>query len=284
MVFPVTDEPETGCLMGKRTRGKKLMKSDKSMQILYLILLFLLTVAAPGRAAAGQSDGGVEVIVPADGLTELNVKTGVCLYRGSGAEPVTVRLENPPLRLTAFQVAYDQGKQFFTAEKAVRLEAEQLVATGQTLTLTPEEVRLPKGGELAGAEPERGRLTVTGDLVYRFIDGSFRGTGGFFLEGPDWRLEGETLTGNLREGKFTAGGRLNFRYGDLSGEAETITYHRGDAKLILAGSPLLRWEEGFLQGEAGTVISYDLASGEVKVEGATKTRFYQEQGVFPSGD
>lgn len=261
-----------------------LLKEGKYIRIFGIILFFLLTVAVPGRAAGEELGSGVEVVVPAKGFTELNLKTGVCLYRGSGGEPVAVRLENPPLRLTAFQVTYDQGKQFLTAEERARLEAENLVATGPAMILTPEEVRLPKGGELTGVPPEAGRLVVTGVFVYHFPEATFRGTGGFLLEGAGWWLEGEELAGNVEEGEFTAGGRLKFRYRDCTGEAETVVYQREEARLILKGSPLIRWDGGVLQGGTDTVISYDLASGQAKVEGATKTRFYQEQGVFPSGD
>ncbi|NLY91213.1 MAG: hypothetical protein GX081_06350 [Firmicutes bacterium] len=259
------------------------MKQGKYVQILCLILLFLLAVAAPGWAG-GPIDGEVEVIVPAQGLTELDLKTEVYSYRGSSREPVEVHLENPPMRLTAFHVTYDQGKQFLTAEERVKLETEKLVATGPLMTLTPEEVRLPNGGEITALGPEAERLVVKGAFAYQFTDESLRGTGGFLLEGPDWMLEGEDFAGSLRAGEFTADGRLQFRYRDLSGEADSITYHQKEGRLILTGSPLIRWEEGVLQGGADTVISYDLAGGQAKVEGPTKTRFYQDGGVHPSGD
>lgn len=259
------------------------MRQDKYLQILCLILLFLFTVAVPGWATA-QIGGGVEVIVPAQGLTELNLKTEVYFYRGSAGEPVEVQMEKPPMRLTAFQVTYDQGKQVLTAEKAAKLETEELAATGPTMILTPEEVRLPRGGEITAVEPEAERLVVNGAFSYQLTDESFQGTGGFLLQGPEWALEGEDFAGSLPEGEFTASGRLKFRYRDLSGEAETIAYYQQEERLILTGSPLIRWEEGFLQGGAETVISYDLASGQAKVEGPTKTRFYQDEGVHPSGD
>lgn len=259
------------------------MKPGKYFQIFCLILLLFLTVALPLGATA-QIGGGVAVMVPAQGLTEINLKSGVYFYQGSTGAPVEVQLEKPRMRLTAFQVTYDQGKQFLTAEEAVKLEAEKLVATGPTVILTPEQVRLPNGGEITAVQPETGRLVVTGAFSYQFTDESLRGTGGFSLRGPEWMLEGENFAGSLQKGEFTASGRLRFRHRDLSGEAETITYHQREERLILTGSPLIRWEEGFLQGEADTVINYDLASGQAKVEGPTKTRFYQDGGVHLSGD
>ena len=81
-----------------------------------------------------------------------------------------------------------------------------------------------------------------------------------------------------------AHGQLHFSSQNVWGEAETVTYYQQEDRLILTGSPFVRWEEGFLQGETDTVISLDLASGQAKVEGPTKTRFYQDGGVHPSGD
>jgi hypothetical protein len=247
------------------------------------MLFLFFTLPLPGWAAEPVG-GGVEVIVPAQGLTELNLKNEVCFYQGSPKAPIEVLLEEPPMRLWAVKVTYDQGKEVLTAEEAVKLEAEKLVATGPAMVFTSEQAQLPAGGELTAYEPEIQKLVVNGEFIYRFTDQSFEGKGGFVLQGPEWTLEGERLAGSWQEGEFMAHGQLHFSSQNVWGEAETVTYYQQEDRLILTGSPFVRWEEGFLQGETDTVISLDLASGQAKVEGPTKTRFYQDGGVHPSGD
>jgi lipopolysaccharide export system protein LptA len=229
------------------------MAQKRYMMILFLTVALFLVGALPGWAAAGDRE--VEIIVPPQGLTELDLEKEFCVYRGYPGAPVEVLVESSGLRLTALKISYDQRSQLLTAEEDVKLESEKMVATGETMVLTSELVRLPKGGEINTFEPEEMRLVVGGAFSYRLEDETFQGEGGFTLWGSDWVIEGERFDGSMRQEHVTA-----------------------------TGSPVIRWEDGILQGEADTVITYDLASGQATAEGPTKTRFYQNRGVHSSGD
>jgi hypothetical protein len=259
------------------------MTQDRSIRILFLTIVLLLGGTLPGWGV-DEFGGGIEVNVPAQGITELDLKNEVCVYRGYKGTPVEVLVEEPPMRLTAEKVIYQQGEELLTAEEGATLETEQMIATGTKMAITPELLRLPVGGEITSLTPAAWRLMSNGEISYQLTADTFQGTGGFTLWGPEWTLQGERFAGDLQEGTVTAGGKLQFRSGKTWGEAGTISYQQEEEKLILTESPLICWEEGFLQGEAETIIIYDLASGEAKVEGPTKTRFYQDRGVHPSGD
>ena len=222
--------------------------------VYFLTIVLFLVSALPGWAAEGGRNE-VEVNVPPQGRTELDLEKEFCVYWGYPGAPVEVLVESSGLRLTALKISYDQHSQLLTAEEAVQLETEKMVATGETMVITTELVRLPEGGEITTFEPEKMRLVVGGAFSYRFEDETFQGEGGFTLWGPEWVMEGERFDGSMRQEHVTA-----------------------------AGSPIIRWEDGILQGEADTVITYDLASGRATAEGPTKTRFYQNRGVHPSGD
>lgn len=230
------------------------MTQTGCFRLLFLTVVLLLVGALPGWAAV-QTSGEVEVNVPPQGLTELDLENELCVYRGYNGAPVEVLMDGSELRLTALKITYDQRRQLLTAEEAVKLETAQMIATGETMILTQEQVRLPAGGEITTLEPEKVKLVVNGAFSYQFEDETFQGEGGTSLLGPEWVIEGQRFEGSLREEKVT-----------------------------VVDSPNIRWEEGFLQGEADTVITYDLNSGQAKVEGPTKTRFYQNRGVHPSGD
>ncbi|NLM36655.1 MAG: hypothetical protein GX202_00830 [Firmicutes bacterium] len=226
----------------------------KRSTIIFITILLFLVGALPGRAAAaGRQE--VEVIVPPQGLTELDLENEFCIYQGYPDAPVEVIVAGSGLRLTALKISYDQRNQLLTAEKTVQLKTERLFVTGEKLVLTPALLRLPTGGEITLLEPERLRMVVHGAFAYHLEEGTFQGEGGFILWGPEWVMEGERFDGSMRQEKVT-----------------------------VAGAPVIRWEDGFMQGEAGTVLTYDLASGQVTVEGPTKTRFYQDRGVHSSGD
>jgi lipopolysaccharide export system protein LptA len=231
------------------------MTQDRGFRILFLTIVLLLGGALPGWGA-DEFGGGIEVNVPSQGLTELDLKNEVYIYLGYKGTPVEVLVDESQLRLTAQKIRYHQGEQLITTEEAATLETK--------------EWKLVSGGEIS----------------YQVTEDTFQGTGGFTLWGPEaeWMLQGERFEGNLPEGTVTAWGKLKFRSGETWGEAGTISYQQKEEKMILTESPLICWEEGCLQGEAETVIVYDLASGQAKVEGPTKTRFYQDRGVHPSGD
>ena len=230
------------------------MVQKRYLLVLFLTVALFLVNALPGWAAEEGRDE-VEVIVPPQGLTELDLEKEFCVYRGYSGAPVEVIVESSGLRLSALKISYDQHNQLLTAEEAVKLETEKMIATGERMVLTSELVRLPEGGEITILEPEEMRLVVGGAFSYHLEEETIQGEAGFTLWGPEWVMEGERFDGSMREEHVTA-----------------------------AGSPMIRWEEGILQGEAGTVITYDLASGQITAEGPTKTRFYQDRGVHSSGD
>lgn len=228
--------------------------AQKRSMLLFVTVVLVLVSALPGWAAEkGREE--VEVVVPPQGLTELDLEKEFCVYWGYPGAPVEVIVAGSGLRLTALKISYDQRNQLLTAEKAVRLETGKMVVTGETLVLTSELVRLPEGGEITTIEPERLRMVVKGPFSYHLEEETFQGEGGFTLWGSEWVMEGERFDGSLREEQVTA-----------------------------MGSPVIRWENGMMVGEAGTVITYDLASGQATAEGPTKTRFYQNRGVHSSGD
>ncbi|NLW59277.1 MAG: hypothetical protein GX073_02900 [Firmicutes bacterium] len=230
------------------------MAQKRNVLVLLLTVAFFLVGALPGWAAE-EGRNEVEIVVPPRGVTELDLEKEVCVYRGYSGAPVEVCVAGSGLRLTAIKISYDQRSQVLTAEEAVQLETAKLVATGEKMVVTAELVRLPEGGAITILEPERMHLVVGGAFTYGLEEETFQGEGGFTLRGPDWVMEGERFNGSMR--------------------GEHVT---------LMGSPVIRWADGILQGEAETVITYDLASGQVTAEGPTKTRFYQDRGVHSSGD
>lgn len=230
------------------------MTKTRSIMVLLITLVLFLLGAVPGWAAA-LGGREVEVNVPPQGLTELDLEKEFCVYRGTPGAPVEVLVVESGLRLTALKISYDQRGQTLTAEEAVKLETGKMIATGERMVLASTLVQLPEGGEITIFEPESMRLVVDGAFSYHLADETCQGEGGFTIWGPEWVMEGERFAGSMRQ--------------------EYIT---------LAGTPVIRWEDGFLQGEAETVITYDLASGQATAEGPTKTRFYQNRGVHPSGD
>lgn len=259
------------------------MTQGSGIRILLFTIVLLLGGTLPGWAAA-EFSGTVEVNVPPQGVTQLDLKNEVCVYLGYNGTPVEVLVEKPQMRLTAHKVSYQQKEELLTAEEGVTLETEQLIVTGTEMVLSPEFLRLPAGGEITSLSSDGWRLVSDGEVSYQLAEDTFQGTGGFTLWGSEWMMQGVCFEGDVQKGTVTAWEKLEFRSEETWGEAGTISYQQKEEKIILTGSPLICWEEGFLQGEADTVIIYDLASGEVKVEGPTQTRFYQDRGVHPSGD
>jgi len=259
------------------------------MRIKYFLLLFLSSVLVLGfrmpEAAVALSINDFEVIVPAEGLTEVDLKTGVCVYRGQPERPVRVSVSSPAMQLTAATIIYDQGEQSLTAKQRVKLVQEEagLEVTGERLVITGEQVELPAGGRLV-ATTGQASLVSSGTLRYREAEETVQVRGGFTLFYDDLSLNGQQLDGNLREGLFTARGGLSFEHPEVAGEAERIEYDQTNQVITLIGSPQLRWAEGWLQGAQETVIIYNFTTGKAKAEGPTKMRVSRETVVNADGD
>ncbi len=252
--------------------------------LIFLSIAFLFLFGLEG-SAIDKVASAIEVIVPAQGLTELDLKNQICLYQGHLGAPVRVVISSPQMRLSAVQIVYDLENRSLVAEKQVEWQAEKagLQATSEKMTVTAELVQLPTGGEITFAQEEM-RLVIKGDFCYQVPETTYQATGGFFLSGPDWTLEGQDLEGNLNNSSFVASGALSFTHQQVEGEGEVISYDKNEGTMVLSGSPVFRWESGWLHGEAETVIIYYLETGKVKTEGPTKIRFAQEMGVNPDGN
>ena len=83
------------------------------MSIAFLFLFGLEGSAIDKVASA------IEVIVPAQGLTELDLKNQICLYQGHLGAPVRVVISSPQMRLSAVQIVYDLENRSLVAEKQV---------------------------------------------------------------------------------------------------------------------------------------------------------------------
>ncbi len=259
------------------------------MRIKYFLLLFLSSVLVLGlsmpEAAVALSVNDFEVVVPAEGLTEVDLKSGVCVYRGQPGKPVRVSVSSPSMQLTAVTIIYDQEKQLLTARQQVKLVLEEpgIEVTSEQLVITDELLELPDGGRLISTA-EQASLVCNGTLRYRQAEEIVQVRGGFTLLYEDWNLEGQQLDGNLQERFFTARGGLSFEHPDVSGEAGRLEYDQKNELLTLAGSPHLRWAEGWLQGAEETVIIYNLTTRKARAEGSTKMRVSRETVVNADGD
>ncbi|NLW56264.1 MAG: hypothetical protein GX050_06570 [Firmicutes bacterium] len=256
----------------------------KNLLLLFLSFVFILS-CSPQEAALALAVSDFEVVVPAEGLTELDLKSGVCIYRGQPERPIRVLVSSPQMQLTAVTIIYDQEKQLLTANQQVELEAEEdgVQVAGEQLEITEEWAKLPAGGRIVSTT-EEASLVSSGTLCYLRAEEIVQATGGFTLFYEDWSLSGDQLEANLADGFFTGRGALSFEHPEVAGEAERIEYDQKNELITLTGSPHLRWADGWLQGAEETVIIYDLTSGKAKAVGPTKMRFSQDTVVNPDGD
>lgn len=256
----------------------------KHLYLLLLSLVFLLGCGTKG-AAVDLVLNDLEVVVPTEGLTELDLKSGVCIYQGQLETPVRLLVASPKMQLAATTIIYDREKQLLTANQQAELQAEEagLQATGEQMEITPETVKLPVGGKIT-ATTEDFLLVCTGVFQYQIPEETVQVTGGFELFHEGWSLKGQQMEGDLPDGFFTARGELSFEHPEVAGEAERIEYDQKNEIITFLGSPYLHWTDGWLQGKEETVIIYYLASGKAKAEGPTKMRVFQDTVVNSDGD
>lgn len=233
---------------------------DKLLSILFLSIVFLFFICP--KAYAMDTITELEVIVPDEGWTDIDLKNEIFIYRGCLGSPVKVLNRSPQMCLTAVEIDYDLKKQLLAAKKEVNVQVE-----GEETTLISEGMKL-----------------VTESFIYQIQDSFFEADGGFFLTKEDWSLSGRHLEGNLNENTIEATGELRFVQGTTEGKAETLSYSENEEKVILTGSPIIRWEEGCLEGEKDTVIIYYLDTGKIKAEGPTNIKFFQEIEVSSGGN
>ena len=257
---------------------------EKVLCLLFLSIAFLFFLYP--KAYAMESNTGLEVIVPEEGWTELDLKSEVFMYRGSLGSPVKVSSRTPQMYLTAVEIDYDLKKQLLVARKQVNVQVKEeeksINAVSSEITANAESLNLSNGGEITLIS--EGIKLVTESFIYLFQDSFYEADGGFLITKGDWSLSGQHLEGKINDNTLVATGNLRFIQGMTEGKAERISYSKDEGKMILAGSPAICWENGYLVGEANTVIIYYLDTGKVKAEGPTNIRFFREIEVESGGN
>lgn len=211
-----------------------------------LMLVLGIPVIGPGLAA-GAAEGGpaVEIIAPGGG--DIDLKGERFSYFGRAGEPVIARMRE--FSVTARRIDYDRKRQ-------------ELFAGGD-VSLISGEINFR-----------------TEELLVDLAEESLTATGGFTLFAREMEVTGRVLTASLPGGVLTATGTVNWRFRDLQGKAEELTYRKDEGKVYLSGAPAAFWGENYTEG---TMMVLHLETGKIMITGPVKSKL-QPQGGGTGGD
>jgi|GEM_PF-2110765 len=198
--------------------------------------LFLLGACTGSAAAAEETGMNLEVIAP--GGSDIDLRGELFNYYGTPEEPVTAVSFSPEFTVSAGNMKYDRREEVLSAAGGVLLYAEEM-------ELRAEEIKFYLKRE------------------------EFEAGGGFALTTGEMDLTGCMLKGCIAGGTLTATVKVGWRFREVEGEAEKLVYRQNEEKVYLSGKPVVRWEQGSMEGNE---VIVNLETGEITMTGPVKSK------------